>query len=221
MKGTSSEERRKNIDVVKGLIGPCFVDAQNGSMIYGNHATSDIEAIIRRSEIELSDYELKQGYLTLSTQRGADANIFDKVLKTICAIANNGPNRMGKVIIGVTDKEQDAVRIAEIDSTTPKKIGKRFVVGVKREAHFLNVSVEEYLSNWKKAIRTSALSTHLRDSVLSSIDFNDFYGLGIIVITIPPQKEMSYLDDQVYWRDADSTCQADAAKQIAAIAIRF
>jgi hypothetical protein len=47
MKGTSSEERRKNVDVVKGLIGGFFVDAQNGPMIYGNHATTDIEGIIR------------------------------------------------------------------------------------------------------------------------------------------------------------------------------
>src|SRR5262249_28871455 len=148
-------------------------------------------------------------------------NIFLKVLKTICAIANNGPNRMGKVVIGVTDKEQDAQRIAELDGIIPRKVGKRFVVGVAREAKFLKTSVEDYLSNWKKSIRTSRLSPHLRDSVLSSIDFNDFYGLGIIVMTIPPQKELSYLDDQVYWREADSTCQAEKAQQIAAIAKRF
>jgi hypothetical protein len=128
---------------------------------------------------------------------------------------------MGKVIVGVTDKEQDAERIAQIDAIAPKKVGKRFVVGVKREAKFLKVSVETYLSNWKTAIKTSALSPHLRDSVLSSIDFNDFYGLGVIVITILPQKELSYLNDEVYWREADSTCHAASPKQIAAIAKRF
>ena len=207
--------------VVKGLIGTCFIEGQNPAMIYGNHATTDIEAIIRRSEIEVADYELKQGCLTLSASRGEDPNIFQKVLKTICAIANNGPNRMGKVLIGVTDKDQDAERIAEIDGIKAKKIGKRFVVGVKREAQFLNLSVEDYLARWKNEIRHSGLSTHLRDSVLSSIDFNDFYGLGIIVITVPPQKELSYLDEGVYMREADSTCLAEAAKQIAAIAKRF
>ncbi len=221
MKGTSPEERRKNVDVVKGLIGSFVVDAQNGPMIYGNHATTDIEGIIRRSEIELSDYELKQGYLTLSPQRGPDDNLIPKVLRTICAIANNGPNRMGKVILGVTDKEQDAERIAQNDAIAPRKVGKRFVVGVNREAKFLKLSVENYLSTWKNAIKTSGLSPHLRDSVLSSLDFNDFYGLGIIVITIPPQKELSYLDDEVYWREADSTSHATTAKQVAAIAKRF
>jgi hypothetical protein len=86
VKGTASEERRKNIDVVKGLIGACFIDAE-GSRIYGNHATTDIEGIIRRSEIELADHELKQGYLTLSEKRIIDTTVTTKVLKTICAIA--------------------------------------------------------------------------------------------------------------------------------------
>lgn len=221
MKGTSPEERRKNIDVVKGLISTCFIEGQNPAMIYGNHGTIDIEAIIRRSEIEVSDYELKQGCLTLSDSRSEDPNIFWKVLKTICAIANNGPSRMGKVLIGVTDKDQDAERIVEIDRVRPRRIGKRLVVGVNREARYMKLSVEQYLARWKKAIRQSGLSIHLRDSVLSSIDFNDFYGLGIIVITIPPQREVSYLDDKVYMREISSTCLAEAAKQIAAIAKRF
>jgi len=125
------------------------------------------------------------------------------------------------VILGVTDKEQDAEKIAEIDAIVPKKVGKRFVVGVNREAKFLKVSVEGYLSTWKTAIKTSGLSPHLRDSVLSSLDFNDFYGLGIIAITVPPQKELSYLDDEVYWREADSTYRAATPKQVAAIAKRF
>jgi hypothetical protein len=220
-KATSPEERRKNVDVVKGLVSPFFVESKDKSAIYGNHATTDIEAIIRRSEIELADYELKQGYLDLSDSRKSDLQVMDKVAKTICAIANNGPQRVGKIIIGVTDKESDAERIAQLDKIQPKKVGKRFVVGVNREARQLGISIEEYFGKWKSAIKNSALSTHLKDSVLSSIDFNSFYGLGVIVMTIPPQKELSYLGDDIFYRNGDSTEKASAAKQIAALAQRF
>ncbi|NJK53319.1 MAG: hypothetical protein HC936_11825, partial [Leptolyngbyaceae cyanobacterium SU_3_3] len=79
---------------------------------------------IRRSEIELPDYELKQGLLSLSDQRGLDPQLIDKVIRTIAAIANNGTNRIGKVIIGVTDKDADADRIKNLDGVEPKKIGK-------------------------------------------------------------------------------------------------
>jgi hypothetical protein len=220
-KATAPTERRKNIDQVKGLIGNFFVKEDIRSMIYGNHATTDIDSIIRRSEIELADYELKQGFLSLSEQRNIDSQLIDKVIKTISAIANNGPNRMGKVIIGVTDKDADAARIKKLDGIEPKKIGRRYVVGVNREAKVINLSVENYFSKWKDAIKISDLSQPLKDSVLSNIDFNSFYGLGVIVITIPHQRELSYFGEEIYWRNSDSTELATTAKKIAELAQRF
>ncbi len=210
----SSEERRADVNIVKGLIGDYFVEADIKSEIYANHATTDIEACIRRSEIELSDYELKQGLLSLAETRHVDNNLINKVIKTISAIANNGPDRIGKIIIGVTDKDAHADRIRELDGIEPKKVGKRWVVGVNREAKILKLSTEDYYSRWKQAIKNSEMSQPLKESVLSNIDFNAFYGLGIIVITIPSQNELSYVGEDVYWREGDTTKHAEDAKTI-------
>lgn len=218
---TSPAERRKNIDTVKGLISGGFVKGNVAKLIYGNHAIVDIEATIRRSEIELSDYELKQGMLMLDNGRTMDSGLIEKVLKTLCAIANNGPHRSGKVLIGVTDKDADAERIRKLDGIEPRKVGKRNVVGVVREANTLGISVEDYYTMWKEAVKKSLLSQGLRDSVLSHIDYNSFYGLGVIVFTVPPQKELSYYGDDVYWRNGDSTEVAAGAKQVAGLAQRF
>lgn len=218
---TSPTERRKNIDTIKGLAIGGFIKADVAKLIYGNHATVDIESTIRRSEIELSDYELKQGMLKLSNDREIDKSLIEKVLKTLCAIANNGPQRAGKVLIGVTDKDADATRVKQLDGIEPKKIGKRYVVGVAREAKALGVSVEEYYTKWKDEIKNSRLSPSLRDSILSHIDYNSFYGLGIIIFTVPPQRELSYYEDEAYWRNGDSTEIATTAKQIAGLALRF
>ena len=218
---TSPAERRKNIDTVKGLIVSGFVKADVDKMIYGNHAIVDIESTIRRSEIELSDYELKQGMLMLSNDRKVDDALLEKAFKTLCAIANNGPQRAGKMLIGVTDKEGDAVKIKQLDGIEPKKVGKRYVVGVVRETKVLGLSVEDYYTKWKDAVKKSPLSLAFRDSILSHIDYNSFYGLGVIVFTVPPQKELSYYGDEVYWRNGDSTEIATAAKQIAGLAQRF
>jgi hypothetical protein len=221
-KATLPDERRKNINTIRGLIVSHFIKKPGSAQhIYGNHATTDIEAVIRRSEIELSDYELKQGMLILSTPRTIDKNIIDKVVHTICAIANNGRNRSGKVIIGVTDKKADADRIETLDAIQPKKVGKRYVVGVRREAAALGISLEDYYSKWKDAFKKSNLSEPLKSSVLSSIDFNEFYGLGVIVITIPAQKALSFVDDQIYWRNGDSTEAVTSQKQAVELASRF
>jgi len=220
-KAGSPEERRKNIDTVKGLLASCLIDAEGTQHIYGTHSTVEIQNSIRRSEIEHPNYELKQGLLSLTENRERDDNVINKVINTICAMANNGPQSSGKIIIGVADKEADKERIKNLDHIEPKPIGKRYVVGVKREAESLGVSVEQYFSVWKDGIRNSDLSLALKDSVLSNIDYNDFFGLGVITITVPPQKEMSYVGDDTYLRSGDDTLKAENAKQIASIAKRF
>jgi hypothetical protein len=219
--GASSAERRRNVDSIKGLIRTCFIRADIGKQIYGNHATTDIESIIRRSEIELADYELKQGVLSLDISRNIDKSAVEKIIRTLCAIANNGPGRSGKIILGVTDKDADANRIRDLDGVEPKRVGKRYVVGISREASQLSLNMAEYVSKWRDWIKHSQLSSPLREGVLSSIDFNDYFGYGLLVLTIPPQSELSYVGDSVYWRSADSTELADTPKLIASLAKRF
>ncbi|NEP49419.1 MAG: DUF262 domain-containing protein [Moorea sp. SIO3C2] len=216
-----AEERRKNVDQVKGLIGGFFTEKENKTQIYDNPSIIEIESMLTRSEIELPNYELKQGLLSLSHQRNIDKKIIDKVIKTICAIANNGPDKSGKIIIGVTDKKADADRIKELDNIECREIGNRFVAGVNREAKILGISKEDYFSKWKNAIKNYDLSAPLRESVLSNLDFHSFYGLGVILIKILPQKELSYVGEEVYWRNGDATERANNAKQIAMLAKRF
>lgn len=58
-------------------------------------------------------------------------------------------------------------------------------------------------------------------SVLSHIDYNAYYGLGVIVITVPPQKEVSYVGEDTFWRVGDATEKATTAKDITSLAGRF
>lgn len=220
-KATSPEGRRKNVDAVKGIIRSSFVIANPKLKIYANHSTSDIDAAIRRSEVELADYELKQGMVTLGDNRQVDQGIFDKILKTICAMANNGPGRASQILIGVCDKDGDAARIEKLDGIEARKVGKRKVVGVEREAAFLGITMEQYLSKWKDSIRNSSLTPAVRDSVLSHVDFNSYFGLGVIIITVPEQSELCYFGGQVYWRSGDTTELADTPEKIVNVAKRF
>ncbi|HFD4652407.1 TPA: DUF262 domain-containing protein [Vibrio parahaemolyticus] len=218
----SPEERDKNIASIKGLIERFFVDTNDLKHVYGHHSTVDINAILRRSEIELADYELKQGMMTLApVKRAEDKKAVQKIINSICAIANNGPQRPGKLIIGIADKGEDAKRVEELDSISPIKVGKKYVVGVNREAKALGKTVEDYVGLWKGRIQDSELSEPLKSQVLSSIDYHDYYGLGLLVITIPPQSKESYVGDDVYWRNADSTEKVESMKKHGEICSRF
>lgn len=217
---TTVDERQKNVDSVKGLLQD-HLASSDLKHVYSNHSTLDIDAIIRRSEIELPEYELKQGLLSLEDKRKVDGNVQSKVIKTICAIANNGKQRGGSIIVGVTDKDQDAKRIEKLDGVSPIKVGSRHVVGVKREAKVLSESTESYYSRWKNAIKNSGLSSPLKEDVLSSISYNEYFGLGLILIGIPEQNEVSYVGNAIFTRSGDDTVEASDGKAIAAVLQRF
>ena len=217
---TSPDERRRNVDTIKGLIAGQLVDDDLRS-VYVKASTTDIDSALRRSQIELSAYELKQGLLSLGPGREVSSDLIEKVVRTICGIANIGPSSAGVVMIGVTDKDDDATKVETLDGITPRQVGRRKVVGVRREAAALGESVEDYFSRWKNGIKNSDLSEPLRSAVLSNLDFNDYFGLGVIVINVPSQSGLSYVGEHVYCREGDDTVEATLPKKIAEIASRF
>jgi hypothetical protein len=216
------EQRRKNINIIKGLIRDSFIKNDKPAPIYNAHSTLDIEGLIRRSEAELAFYELKQGILKLDKNREIDQNIFGDVIKTICAMANNGKSNgiAGKIVIGIADKVADANRVEKLDGIKKHLIGNRYIVGVARELNILNITSEQYIRLWAEEIRKSQLSEPLKSQVLSSLDYNEFYGKGLFIITIFEQDDVSDIDDIFYWRDADNTKEAKG-KSISILTKRF
>ncbi|UYF96572.1 DUF262 domain-containing protein [Rhodococcus aetherivorans] len=218
---TTVAEREKNISAIVGLIEPSTV-SDDLSSVYTNHSFIQIDERIQRSQIESSGYELKQGLLTLSPHnRGIDASIIDKVCKNICAIANNGPDQDGTIILGVADKEEDARRVESLDQILAKPVGKKYVVGLNREAKFLGISPEDYFSKWRNGIAGSALSDPLKKDVLSNISWNNYHGYGLIVIAVPKQKQLSFFGDAIYAREGDNLRSITGPKDIAGLAARF
>jgi len=220
-RSTSSEERRKNIDTIKALISSHFSDLDPSKDIYANHSTVDIDSYIRSTGMELSRYELKQGILQLDEGRNVNYDLLTRLVQTACGIANNGPARGGHIIIGVADKIKDAERISKLDGVQARKVGIWHVVGIDREAKAQSISLEQYHSIIRQAFEKSELSEPTKAAILSSIDYNAYYGYGVIIISIPSQKEPTYVGDLMYWRDGDNTRLAEGAKQISDIGRRF
>ena len=220
-RSTSADERRKNINTIKALILPTLSPADPAKDMLANHSALDVDGYIRSSGMELSRFELKQGILELNGERKVNKTLLNRLVETVCAIANNGPSRAGQIIIGVCDTARDAARVRELDGVQPRSVGTWNVVGIDREARVLGISLENYHQLIRNHFENSNLSEPLKSGVLSSIDYNPYYGLGVLVITVPAQKEPAYVGDEMYWRDGDNTRAAVGAKLIADIGRRF
>ncbi len=219
-KSTQPTERRKNVDTIKGLITGCLVEGQQDS-IYSNASVIDVDGLIRRSEIETPRYEVKQGILNLNPSRAVNDVVIQRVIHTICGIANCGREGDGVVLIGVADSDHDMDQVKYFDAVTPRAVGGRWVVGVAREAALLAETTESYVARWKNAIRNSQLSEPLKADVLASVDYNDYFGLGILVLKVPRQSAASFVGQTMYVREGDDTVEVKSAPDVANVVARF
>ena len=217
----TTENRKQNIALTKGLMLPFFVKKEPSALSHGSGLALDFENSIRRSKIETPRYEFKQGLLRLSNDRKYDKALEEQILKTICAIANVGSKSEGYIFIGVADKEADAKRIQELDSILPVTISNHSIVGIDREAAVLGITLEDYCRRIVGFIKTSSLSDSLISSVLSNIDIIDYRSMSVIRIKVPPQTEISYYGDEVYERQYNNTVKVESPKAVMSIAQRF
>jgi hypothetical protein len=207
--------RRKNISLAIGLIQDYFVDKVPPVLGHGPSMTIDFENTLRRSRIETSRYEFKQGIIRLDAKRELDNDLLSRLVETACGIANLGPNSDGYIFLGVADRKSHAEHIQKLDHITPREIAERFVVGIDREAKLLNISVEEYTKKVISAFQNSKLSEPLKTHLITSFDTISMHGLSAIMIRIPAQKEVSFVDDQAYIREGSSTVPISGKRLVA------
>jgi len=199
----TTDDRKRNINKIKGLIQEYFLDRRPPVFNSGSGLVLQVENCLRRSQIETPRYETKQGFLDLNAPRRWNTNLEQRLVETVCGIANlSGP---GDIFIGVADSAADANRVQSLDGVTPIAVGKRSVVGVDREAKILGVDLDRYMRRIVDFLRNSTLSPVLKTQILGGIDAVDFRGLTIIRISIPAQSSVSFVGNRCFTREGSET----------------
>ena len=215
----TTADRIKNVDKTVGLIQRYFIKRDPPMLRHGAGLALDMENALRRSRIETSRYECKQGLMTLADPRKLDAELPAKIITTICGIANVGPDYDGYLFIGVADKKADADRVKELDGVVAATVGYRYIVGLDREMKILRMGAEQYLEKFLENVRSSELSEPLKSQVLSQADFVEYKGHSVLRIRVPKQKEVSFVGNEAYIRENSSTILAAGKKLLAANAL--
>lgn len=211
-----TEDREKNINKTIGLIQKHFVKKDPPVLKHGGGLALDFENSIRRSKIESNRYECKQGLFDLSDQRNYNGAIIDELIKTMCGIANVGPDSDGFLFIGVADKKADADRIQSLDGVEYKTINNRYIVGIDREIGLNGGDHDKYINHILSHIEKSKLSDPLKSQILTQLDVIDYKGLTVLRLRIPRQKELSFVDTESYTRENSKTIKLEGPKLIAA-----
>jgi hypothetical protein len=214
-KFSKTEDRIKNVNKTTGLIQPYFVKKDPPVLRHGAGLSLDFENSIRRSKVESNRYECKQGICELANSRNVNNDIFNKIVSTICGIANLGPDSDGFLFIGVADKKKDSERINQLDGIDPIEINNRYVVGIDRELILTKKSIDDYVKLIISQIKSSDLSEPLKSQTLSQIDVVDYRGFTVIRIRVPVQKELSFVGKDCYVRENSETILIEGPKILA------
>jgi hypothetical protein len=216
----TEDERRRNIDLTKGLIQSHFVAKEPPDLGHGPGLALDFANSLRRSRIESSRYEMKQGVLRLDDQRTRDEAVIERLAETICGIANLGSTSRGYVYVGVADKKADAERISALDQMTPIELAGNWIVGIDREAAQQGLSLDKYVQWIVQKLQDTELSDPLKTDVLGKLDPVEYNGLTVLRIEVPMQQGVSYVGNRCFTRAGSSTVEA-VGKELEAVVRRF
>lgn len=213
---STTEDRSNDIAKTTGLLQRYFAHREPPALRHGPGLALDFENSLRRSSIETGRYEFKQGLLRLSADRAYDTDLVQRILETICGVANVGPEGNGFIFIGVADKEQDSERIQQLDGIAATRVGQRYVVGIDREVKVLKTKTETYVEKILGAIRAADLTEPLKTQVLSKIDVVEYRGKTVVRITVPAQQQVSFLGSDAFTRQNSQTVRV-LGKQLLAL----
>jgi uncharacterized protein with ParB-like and HNH nuclease domain len=209
----TTKGRQTNIRKTKGLIQDHFARKDKSTLGQGAELINDFKNSLRRSLIETPKYECKQGLLHLSpNNRKLNKDLLQRLVETICGIANSDPNSDGYIFLGVADKKQDAEKIEKLDGLHAIEISGRYVVGIDREAKILGKTLEDYVGILINAIKTSKLPQTLKTQVQAKIDTIKYKGHSVIRINVPPQKEVSFVEAKAFIRQGSSTIEVKGSQ---------
>lgn len=193
----SSTNRRTNINAIKGILRDYFRD--NPLDPVALTGITEFENLLKKSGTEAASYDFKQGLHRLDQNKKFDQNAFDKVLETICAIANLGKNKIGYILIGVCDKEADARRVKELYGAEPLKVGNFYVTGIEHEAQY-HTNIDKYHQFISDSISRSDLSDHIKMRVASNITSLIYKEKVVFIIRVESGDEPCFIGDNMYKR---------------------
>jgi len=211
---TTTEDRRNNINICKGLIQDYF-KATTTTFRSTTSYIIDFQAYLMKSKTEAAIYDFKQGFYTLNpAKREFDEASFYKILCNISALANLGKDRIGYLFIGVTDKESDTKQVEKLDGLSNLPRYHDFgVVGLEREAKIKGVSLDQYISYITGRISGSNLDDGLKTRITKDITPITYHGQTIIMIKITSGTEPVYFDEKLYQRDGANCVEVTGSKQ--------
>jgi hypothetical protein len=195
----SADDREKNVNVVKGLLRPVCTKRTQGDPALSAWVT-EFENLLMQSHTEQALYDLKQGFLLLDGKSQLDEGIFEKVFRTLSAMANHGPSSVGYVIVGIADDAKAATRIEQLFGVKAVKYQQFLVTGIDHEANTLPKKLDSYFLGITQRLAAAPISQWARDQIARDVRTISYFGRTLVVFRVEAGAEPCAFQGKYYER---------------------
>lgn len=217
------ESKRQTIDAFKGILRGSlqeFSESEEDLQRFG--WATHLEQLLTNARVEQQSFDCKQGLYRLDDARAFDSNCFDRIVKTLTAISNLGPNSTGYVLLGVADKAADAERIAQLDSVSADVVRDFHIVGIDREASVRGGSMNEY---WAWIIQRIASNPDIPGWLAANVSRDarlvTYRGKSVGVLKVRPAVEVAFFGSELFERVGSETVRVAAGPAMVDVIQRF
>ena len=215
----SAEDREKNVSVVKGLLQRAFAKRKQSDPALSSW-TTEFENILMQSYTEQGLYDFKQGFMLLDGSAKLDEPLFEKVFKTLAAMANQGPGSVGYVIVGVADDAMTAARIKVLYGIAPVQYQRFLITGIEHEAAALPKKLDSYFLGITQRLAATQMSAWARDQIARDVRLISYFGRSLVIFRVEAGHEPCDFQRKYYERHGSNVSEV-AQPGYAALFRRF
>ena len=209
-----SQEREKGIDVAKGMIRKFTIKRDSVDPGLSNGITY-VRNLISRSSTENTNYDFKIGLHRMYGTGEFDETCLMKIIRTLTAMANQGKDSVGYVIIGIADDAEDAAKFESFYKKKPLPYKDYYIAGVQEESLRYYKSPEAYRNSIENKIKANTwIEKRYTEQILRNIDFVKYSDRTLIILRIQNEGEAIKFDGKYYERQGTHTKEVTSEAQL-------
>ena len=168
-----------------------------------------------QSYTEQALYDFKQGFILLDGSNKFDESVFEKVFKTLAAMANHDKGAVGYVIVGVADDQKTADRIAALYKVTPVKYQRFLITGIEHEAALLPKKLDSYFLNITQKLGAANMSLWAKNQIARDIRLVNYFDRSLVIFKVEAGNEPCAFDGKYFERHGSNVSEVPQAQYTA------
>lgn len=152
--------------------------------------------LLKQVVVEGQMFDFKIGLHDLRSGH-ENENLIPKCVKTLIAMANTRPCKEGVIIIGISDKQSDAIDFEKHYGVSVSKYNEYYVSGIKDEATRYYGSIQKYMDFVRHSIETEEKNVHpsVIHYILTTMDTMKYENQTLIVLKLSTDKPLFYKNE--------------------------